>query len=544
MDLFQRKIVGIDFHDYSAQLIELNLTSGKLFLEAYSRVLIPPSVIVNGEIKKEEELKELITALFQHANPHPILEKEIVVVFPSTLVFNHIFTFPANFTEDEIRKAIPFEAETVIPFAITDMYWDFIMLDAPPLEKGKPHSVLFSAIERKTADRYRGVLESMGLTPYFFGVEAESLHYALLKQTGNTKSSLIVDINTLSTNYLLIKNNVITDYFSSNEGGQYLVQMLSEKYQIQRESVIADIEKESLDEKYLPTITAFLEEKYRVAQKIIDANEKKHPGLVVDNIFLTGEFLDIPNYMETAKRFFPSKDIEVGDPRSNLTIRAENFTMPNAQKDISAQYYVFFVHSIGIVAKALLAKAHEGINLLPDQLKRNFHDKKIKLLAAFFAIGLTAVSLVVATLFMHRYILLNYERHSLEIQKASVTQVLYGTRYQEIRDQIVSFNKEVDELSTIDNSLFSVPLVLNKIQAIMPVGIKITGVTYADESLTVELNGVAHTREDLLKAHRDLQNAEFIEEVITPVSSYDEKYDASFSIRLKLKFTNLPRYGN
>ncbi len=101
MDLFQRKIVGIDFHDYSAQLIELNLTSGKLFLEAYSRVLIPPSVIVNGEIKKEEELKELITALFQHANPHPILEKEIVVVFPSTLVFNHIFTFPANFTEDD-----------------------------------------------------------------------------------------------------------------------------------------------------------------------------------------------------------------------------------------------------------------------------------------------------------------------------------------------------------------------------------------------------------------------------------------------------------
>src|SRR3990167_5573593 len=115
MDLFQKKIIGIDFHDYSAQLIELKAENGKLFLEAYSRVVIPPTVIVNGEIKKEDELKNLLILLFQRANPRPILEKEIVVVFPSSLVFSHIFTFPANLTEDEIRRALPFEAETVIP---------------------------------------------------------------------------------------------------------------------------------------------------------------------------------------------------------------------------------------------------------------------------------------------------------------------------------------------------------------------------------------------------------------------------------------------
>lgn len=105
MSIFSRKFVGIDFHDYYAQLVELQLSGDKISLDAYNRVLIPPSVIVNGEIQQEEDLKNILKNLLLQANPNAVSSKDIGIIFPSTKVFHHIFSFPKTLKNEQIKKS-------------------------------------------------------------------------------------------------------------------------------------------------------------------------------------------------------------------------------------------------------------------------------------------------------------------------------------------------------------------------------------------------------------------------------------------------------
>ena len=68
-----------------------------------------------------------------------------------------------------------------------------------------------------------------------------------------------------------------------------------------------------------------------------------------------------------------------------------------------------------------------------------------------------------STFMFFKHQTLYYDRVELEIEKAAIEQTIYGTRYQEIRDEINELNKEINELNTIDISLFSVNDTFNDI---------------------------------------------------------------------------------
>lgn len=534
MNIFEKRIVGIDFHDYSAQVVELSLLKGKISLEAYNRITIPAEIIRDGEIAKPDELKILIKNLLQNANPKPIDSKNVAIIFPSSKVFTHIFKLPANLNENEIKNTLSYEAETVIPFAIQDMYWDYRILEQEKTFK----QVLFGAIPRTTADKYTNLLESLGLTPLLFGIDVESLEYGLIRQADPKKASLVIDVGALSTNYLILENNIIKHFFSNTEGGQELIADLNKEFQTPVNTLIQQKEKNNFDKKYIPKIEYFIEHNYKVAQKIIDY--KKDEIKNIDEIFLTGEFLNLPKFFEIAQKLFSKKQISIGDPRKYLAIEVGKFKEPAT--DNQAYYSTYFINAVGVALRALLAK-DKGINLLPDSFKQTISKRKKSLAIAFTSISMAIISLFIATFMFFKHQDLVYQRMNLEIKKSSVDQLIYGTRYQEIRSAIESFNKEVSELGTVQQSLFSVPALMKEIYKLIPGGITISNLKFMDSDLSVEITGIASDRETLLELNQNFKQAPFVSEVVTPISNFDQKYKISFVIKLKLLFKELTPYG-
>ncbi len=176
-------------------------------------------------------------------------------------------------------------------------------------------------------------------------------------------------------------------------------------------------------------------------------------------------------------------------------------------------------------------------------MKEGFANKKNALLVGVAAIAMTAVSLFVATFITFKYQDYEYKRAKLAIQKESIENTLYGTRYQEIREKITSFNNEVNALTAIDNSLFSMPSALQAVQNLIPKDVTISAMNYHDTDLSFEINGIAATRDKLLETQSNFENAEFITEVIAPISNYDTKKDISFLMKIKLDFAKLKPYG-
>ncbi len=387
-------------------------------------------------------------------------------------------------------------------------------------------------------------MESVGLNPFLFGIHADCLRFALHKQIETIKTSLIIEIGCLSTNYVILKNNAIQYFLSSNSSGLELVEQLKKNFQVPESVILEQREKNTLEKTFLPEIKNFIAGIYKRAQEIVKESEKNIRIGTIDAILLTGEFLNFPQFFELAKKAFPKKTLLIGDPKIGIEVDVTKF-LPLAKIGGSyIPYSIYFTNSVGIAVQSVLKKDNEGINLLPDRLRETFSLKRHSLIVALTSITLCFISLFLAAFFFFQHQSLEYERLALETKKKAVERLIYGTRYQEIRDSIISFNNEVGGLTKIDSGLFSLPEVLQTVIDLVPNEVSITGFTFKDDGLSIELNGIAANRDVLLETKQNFEEADFIKEVIAPLSNYDAKNEISFIIKLKLDIEKLPSYGS
>jgi type IV pilus assembly protein PilM len=543
INILKKAVVGIEIHDHVAQFVELGTGNGNPDLLSYNRMVIPSGIIEGGVIKKEAELQKILVELFEQANPKTVKVKNAALVLPSRVTFVHIFKFPDTLKKKDIKKAIPLQAETIIPFPIEDVYWDFTVLSKEEGngEKGQQY-VIFAAVPKGIADQYVKVLESLKITPNIFGIHAESIPLALSKQIRNKKTTLAIELGELSANYLLLKDGELKQFFSSNEGSSALITDLAAEFKVKPEEIFEQWQENKLERQYLPGIRKFIEGSYNHAKKLI--LEKKAEGLVksIDDVFLTGEFSNLPNFYEIAKKKFTKQKVSIGDPKLGLTIDDAKFMATHEQKGGSIPYSIYFSNAIGIAKKAL-DNTGEKVNLLPDRLKKKFFDEKIDFILAATAVCLSIFSLILSGYLLFKYEDLSFDRINLEMEKASIENTLYGTRYQDIQKELTAFNAEVAILSSIDISLTSVPVVLENIDDLIPVGALINSIQFYDSELMLKISGIAESREQLLEIQDNFEAAEFISEVDIPLSNFDESSEISFQATLILYFPELPKYG-
>lgn len=535
MFLIPKKIIGLDFHDYYAQVVELKSYGKNVELLAFNRLAIPPNIIRDGDILNKEELKSIIGALLNTANPKAIKGKNVVCSFPSKKIFTHIFKFPAVLTEKEVEKAIPFEAEMIIPFSIQDIYWDFKILSKDDSKtKHASQYILFAGVQKNVADTYVSLLNSLGLTPFAFTIPAECVEFALRSQLSRVSSSLVIDVGSLVTTYSLFEGANLKDVSTSLESGRSLAADLAKKMQISEAEIISQKEKNNFNSALLPDIANFENKIFCEAKNFIGTHNVK-------TVFITGEFLNLPNFYDLAKKAFPNKEISFGDPRIGVNIDSNKF-IPLDKKEGFIPYSIYFTGAFGLALKGLNPK-FDGINLLPDNLRASFASKKLSFALGTASIVFAAISLVVCTTVVFKHQELSFARGETEAERNSVQQLIYGTRYQEIKKAISDFNTEVGDLVNIQKSLFSVPSLLDDIFSSIPTDVTVSSLEFTDKDLTVNISGVANTREALLGIQKKFEGSSYIEKVIAPLSNFDEKSNISFVLKLKLKFNDLKPYG-
>lgn len=542
MNLFAKKIIGIDFHDKLIELVELQLRKDSFELESFSRIAVPDGFIVNGEIKKPSELQSLLQSAINKANPKPIKTKTVAILLPSKDVFTHIFKFPSKLKEKEIRTIVAGEAENVIPFAIDDVYWDFSILEKEDGNRKRAYQyVLFAATPRVIADEYTKLLTNINLTPVLFNIYTDTLKHALTNQLDSKFTNLIVELGPYSTNYVVIKNNTIKNTISSSLGSEKLINTLQSSLKVDPNVLMDNKQQDQLTENSVKEIEKFLLKVYKQSRVVVQESENASGLGTIKNIYLTGEYSSLPNALELAKKAFPDKNVIIGDPKTGINVTDGNFKP--ADKTANVPYSVFFTNAIGVAKAALINGKRNGVNLLPDELKSLFKKKKIGLLLNILAVLMATACLISAALifFVHQDI--SYSISSLEAQRSNVQKLLYGTRYQEIYSELTEFNNEVAVLNKIDNALFSVPTTLETIDEMVPKEISLTSLKFDDTELTVGLTGIADTREDLLEFQNSLRELSFVNDIASPISNYDKNSDISFHFEISLKFSELPLYG-
>lgn len=540
MSFLSKSIVAFDLHDQVVQLVELSKLGKTIELRAFNRVDLPKGVISMGKIQDAEALKTVVRSMLEKANPSPVDPKKVVFMFPSKHVFTHIFKFPNTFSLKEIRKALVYEVETVVPFSIEEMIWDCTVLEKN-IGTGKEltQTVLFAGVPKAISEEYVRFFEDLGLKPVLFSIHVHAILEALNACTNIKNQALIIDLDPYSTTYLVLKNGKLKYILGSSDGSERFFAELTERFAL-GSNWMELWKKGELKPEFTSEVNGFADQKFIEAKQVLDNNSVDPDFASVDSVYLTGEYASLTGLSDRLQAVFPDKRVLVGDPKHSVKVDDQRFLAKHQKEGGSIPFSVFFLNAIGVGKNFLLGR--EGINLLPETLKKNVFFEKLEHLFLIITFLLTLFMLGVSTWLLVQQQGLTQSRTVYEIQKARIENTLYGTRYQEIHSALTLFNTEINELSKVDQALFSVPDTFSALMDLVPPGVSITSYSYEDATLTIKLTGIADKRETLLGLEKSFEELDFVESVLAPLSNYDEKVNVSFSIELTLSFSDLPHY--
>ncbi len=192
---------GLDFSDLSLKIAKLKKKGKFLSLASWGKIEIKPGIIEKGEIKNEAALAKIIKDGLGKIKGEKIRSKYVIASLPENKAFIQVIKMP-RMKEEELKTAVPFEAENYIPLPIEEAYLDFQILS--PLHNHLDHlDILIAALPKKTIDSYVSCLKKAALIPLALVVESKSIARALIKNRVSPFPVFIIDFGESNTNFII-----------------------------------------------------------------------------------------------------------------------------------------------------------------------------------------------------------------------------------------------------------------------------------------------------------------------------------------------------
>lgn len=221
---------GLDINDLSLKIAKLE-KSGKAFvLASFNEAKIAPDIMEGGVVKDEDALVKVIKSALSSVKGKKLKTKYIVASLPEEKSFLQVIQMP-KMDEEELKLAVPLEAENYIPLPISEVYLDFQVIS--PIKDYLNHmEVLIVAIPKKIVDSYISCFKKAGLVPIILELESQSVARALVKKEVNSSPLILIDFGENNTDFIVFSGKSIRFTCSIPISSGLLTKALSESLKI------------------------------------------------------------------------------------------------------------------------------------------------------------------------------------------------------------------------------------------------------------------------------------------------------------------------
>jgi type IV pilus assembly protein PilM len=203
----QEDAFGLDINDLSLKIVKLQKKSRGFVLASYNEAKIASGIIEDGVIEDENSLAKIIKSACSSVNGKKIKTKNVVASLPEEKSFLQVIQMPIM-SEEELKTAVPLEAENYIPLPIEQVYLDFQVI-APVKDYFNNLDVLIIATPKKIVDSYVSCIERAGFLPVALEVESQSIARALVKAETNACMMTLIDFGDKNTNLIIFSGKSI-----------------------------------------------------------------------------------------------------------------------------------------------------------------------------------------------------------------------------------------------------------------------------------------------------------------------------------------------
>ena len=228
---------GLDLGDLSVKFVHILRKGNYHEVRSYGSSDIPVGSVVDGEIKKKDQVVSALERAIASSRPHALSSRFAYCSLPETKAFLRIIDVPVM-SDDELKEAIKWEIEENIPLSIDQVYFDWQVLQKSLNKKQGRMDVLIVAVSRPVVEGFIEAVESAGVE--IVGMEIESLAQArslLCRECREEqeKTTMIIDIGDRRTSILIAVGGVIAFTAGMHTSSQMLTDAIAKGFGVSQE---------------------------------------------------------------------------------------------------------------------------------------------------------------------------------------------------------------------------------------------------------------------------------------------------------------------
>lgn len=191
---------GLDIGTTSIRLVQLKAGNPKTLVK-YAYVPVDSNLTISDSKADQQKLGQIILQLIKQSN---LSTKFAAVSIPSNRVFTTVAEVD-KMSPSELAKSVPYQADSLIPTAMSDSKIDWALVGDSPTDTSKLEIVL-SSVPKKFVEGRLDMLEGIGLNIVAFEPDSLALVRSLTSPS-IVETQLILDIGFRSTNMIVVTSD-------------------------------------------------------------------------------------------------------------------------------------------------------------------------------------------------------------------------------------------------------------------------------------------------------------------------------------------------
>ncbi|HEX4774348.1 MAG TPA: type IV pilus assembly protein PilM [Candidatus Saccharimonadales bacterium] len=307
---------GLDMGSTAIRLVELRGSSSPKVLVRYAYVPLDSNIALSDSPADLQKLAQAVGQLVKQAG---VSSRNVAVGIPSSKVFTTVADVD-RLPPHELAKAIPYQADTLIPTPLAESKIDWVLIGDSPADKTK-QEVLLTSVPNKYVEERLDILESIGLNVIAF--EPDNLALARSLASPDPAGQLLVDIGQHATDLVILMNGMPHLMRNIPTGVEAIVRAATQNLNIdekQAEQFVSKfgLSKDKLEGQVFQAVGGTVELLITEIEKSIKFFQTRYAGSKIDRIIVTGGAAVIPEFpLYIANKF--GLNVEIGNAWQNVT---------------------------------------------------------------------------------------------------------------------------------------------------------------------------------------------------------------------------------
>jgi type IV pilus assembly protein PilM len=415
------RVVGLDIGTYAVRAVELQV-GGQPTLLRFAQVTLPPGAVRDGEVADVGAVATAIRRLWSEGG---FKTKRVVLGVANQRVIVRQAELP-QMSESDLRAALQFEAQELIPIPVEDAILDAQILEEMVSAEGEPRMrILLAAAQRDMVRTHLAAVEGAGLNATAVDVIPFALVRSLFDRatqsfTADGSAEAIVAIGGGVTNVVVHEQGIPRFVRVLLVGGDDVTEAIARDLDVDVDSAedlkrradigSADASVARAGQVVSDRLTPLVEE-IRGSLDYYLAQSQSSP---IGRVLVTGGGSRLPGLMERLQSQIGGR-VEPAHPLANLKIGAVRLSQAQL-----AEYEPLMTVPIGLALAGEPTKGVRRISLLPTEVSVGREQRRQ---AGLAFVGVGALAAILAALWASQQSKVSKEEEKAEQTEQNVTRL-------------------------------------------------------------------------------------------------------------------------